>query len=82
MTKEGRRPKNNMSSTDEETTSSYYMLFQEYVYGERNSVSSPLQEHFKRQDASSSSMSSSGRSHGRGGPTAKLNLEEVLNVHV
>nr|KAJ0186514.1 hypothetical protein LSAT_V11C900465410 [Lactuca sativa] len=77
MIKEGRRPSNNMSPSDDETTSSYYMLFQEYAYGERNPVPSLIREHFRRQDTSSSSMSSSGRSHGRGGPSGKPSLEEM-----
>nr|KAJ0191292.1 hypothetical protein LSAT_V11C800447430 [Lactuca sativa] len=59
-------------------TSSYYMSLQEYVYGERKSVPSPVRDHFRRQDESSFSMSSSGRSHGRGGRSGKPSLEEVL----
>nr|KAJ0222219.1 hypothetical protein LSAT_V11C200092620 [Lactuca sativa] len=78
MTKEGRRPRHSMSPSDDEMTSSYYMSCQEYVYGERNSVSSLVQDHFRRQDESSSSMSSSGRSHCRVGRNGKPNLEEVL----
>nr|KAJ0195764.1 hypothetical protein LSAT_V11C700363650 [Lactuca sativa] len=39
---------------------------------------SPIRDHFRRQDESSSSMSSSGRSHCRGGRSGKPNLEEVL----
>nr|KAJ0193871.1 hypothetical protein LSAT_V11C800403240 [Lactuca sativa] len=35
-------------------------------------------DHFRRQVESSSSMSSSGRSHGRGGRNGKPNLEEML----
>nr|KAJ0194893.1 hypothetical protein LSAT_V11C700368580 [Lactuca sativa] len=49
-----------------------------YVYGERNSVPSPMRDHFRRQDESTSSMSSSGRSHGRGGHSEKPSLKEVL----
>nr|KAJ0187567.1 hypothetical protein LSAT_V11C900487170 [Lactuca sativa] len=78
MTKEGRRPRNNMSPSDDEMTSSYYMSFQNYVYGERNSVPSPVRDHFRRQEASSSSVSSSGRSHSKGGPSGKPSLEEVF----
>nr|KAJ0209200.1 hypothetical protein LSAT_V11C400170680 [Lactuca sativa] len=58
--------------------SSYYMSCQDYVYGERNSVPSPVRDHFRRQDESSSSISSSGRSHSRGGHSGKPSLEEVL----
>nr|KAJ0215524.1 hypothetical protein LSAT_V11C300132980 [Lactuca sativa] len=78
MKKEGRRPRNNMSPSDDEMTSSYYMSCQEYVYGERNSVPSPVRDHYRREDESSSSMSSIGRSHGRGGSSGKPSLEEVL----
>nr|KAJ0198911.1 hypothetical protein LSAT_V11C600324790 [Lactuca sativa] len=78
MLKEGQRPKNKMSSSDDEMTSTYYTSFQEYAYGERNSVPSPVRDHFRRQDESSSSMSSSGRSHGRGGRSGKPRLKEVL----
>nr|KAJ0184479.1 hypothetical protein LSAT_V11C900500400 [Lactuca sativa] len=78
MTKEGQRPRNNMSPSDDKMTSSYYMSCQEYVYGERNSVSSPVRDHFRRQNESSSSMSCSGCSHGRGEPSGKPSLEEVL----
>nr|KAJ0200816.1 hypothetical protein LSAT_V11C600333730 [Lactuca sativa] len=78
MTKEGRRPRHNTSPSDDEMTSSYYMSCQEYVYGERNSVPSPVRDHFRRQDKSSSNISSSGCSHGRGGRSGKPSLEEVL----
>nr|KAJ0207526.1 hypothetical protein LSAT_V11C500263170 [Lactuca sativa] len=80
---EGQPLRQNMLSSDGEMTSCYYMSFQEYVYGERKSVSSPVRDHFKRQDESSSSMSSSGRSHGRGRGSEKHNLDEVLKrLHV
>nr|KAJ0215496.1 hypothetical protein LSAT_V11C300103030 [Lactuca sativa] len=75
---DGQPPRQNMLPSDGEMTSCYYMSFQEYVYGERKSVPSPVRDHFRRQDESSSSMSSSGRSHGRGGRSGKHNLEEVL----
>nr|KAJ0192318.1 hypothetical protein LSAT_V11C800397380 [Lactuca sativa] len=78
VTKEGQRPRNKMSPSDDEMTSSYYMSLQEYVYGEWKSVSSQVRDHFRRQDESSSSMSSSGRSHGRCGRSGKPSLEEVL----
>nr|KAJ0223571.1 hypothetical protein LSAT_V11C200064120 [Lactuca sativa] len=71
-TQEGQQPINKMSSGDDA-----------YVYGEQKSVSSPVRDHFRRQDKSSSSMSSSGRSHGRGGHSGKASLEEVLKrLHV
>nr|KAJ0204305.1 hypothetical protein LSAT_V11C500296100 [Lactuca sativa] len=78
MIKVGQRPRNKMSLSDDEMTSSYFMLLQKYVYGERKSVPSPVRDHFRRQDESSSSMSSSGRSHGRDGRNGKPNLEEVF----
>nr|KAJ0189902.1 hypothetical protein LSAT_V11C800411890 [Lactuca sativa] len=80
---QGQPPRNRMSPSDDEMKSCYYMSFQEYVYGERKSVPSPVRDYFRRQDESSSSMSSSGRSHGRGGRSGKPNLEEVLKrLHV
>nr|KAJ0209371.1 hypothetical protein LSAT_V11C400177930 [Lactuca sativa] len=75
---EGLPPRQNMLPGDGEMTSSYYMSFQEYVYGEGKTVSSPVRDHFRRQDESSSSMSSSGRSHGRGRGSGRHNLDEVL----
>nr|KAJ0198131.1 hypothetical protein LSAT_V11C700352040 [Lactuca sativa] len=75
---EGQPSRQNMLPSDGEMTSCYYISFQEYVYGERKSVSSPVRDHFRRQDESSSSMSSNGRSHGRGRGSGKHNLEEVL----
>nr|KAJ0213350.1 hypothetical protein LSAT_V11C400219770 [Lactuca sativa] len=69
---QGQPPRQNMLPSDGEMTSCYYMSFQEYVYGEGKTVSSP------RQDESSSSMSSSGRSHSRGRGSGKHNLDEVL----
>nr|KAJ0207172.1 hypothetical protein LSAT_V11C500259060 [Lactuca sativa] len=75
---EGQPLRNKMSSNDDEMTSCYYMSFQEYVYGERKSVPSPVRDHFRRQDESSSSMSSIGRSHGRGVRSGKPSLEEVF----
>nr|KAJ0189333.1 hypothetical protein LSAT_V11C800438700 [Lactuca sativa] len=75
---EGQPPRKNMLPSDGEMTSCYYMPFQEYVYGERKPVPSPVREHFRRQDESLSSMSSSGRSHGRGRGSGKHNLDEVL----
>nr|KAJ0187197.1 hypothetical protein LSAT_V11C900489400 [Lactuca sativa] len=75
---EGQPPRQNMLPSDGEMTSCYYMSIQEYVYGERKSVPSPVRDHFRRQDESSSSMSSSGRSHGRGRGSWKHNLDEVL----
>nr|KAJ0193147.1 hypothetical protein LSAT_V11C800444170 [Lactuca sativa] len=74
----GQRLRNKMSSSDDEMTSSYHMSLQKYVYGERKSVPSLVRDHFRRQDESSSSMSSSGRYHGRGGHSGKPSLEEVL----
>nr|KAJ0188341.1 hypothetical protein LSAT_V11C900464840 [Lactuca sativa] len=62
----GQPPRQNMLPSDE------------YVHGERKSVPSPVRDHFRRQDESSSSMPSSGRSHGRGRGSGKHNLEEVL----
>nr|KAJ0189985.1 hypothetical protein LSAT_V11C800417690 [Lactuca sativa] len=70
--REGQPPRQNMLPSDGEMTSCYYMSFQEYVYGEGKTVPSP------RQDESSSSMSSSGRSHCRGRGSGKHNLDEVL----
>nr|KAJ0211056.1 hypothetical protein LSAT_V11C400199950 [Lactuca sativa] len=78
MTKEGQRPRHSMSPSDDETVSSYYMSFQEYVYGEQNSVPSPVRDHFRRQEESSSSISYSSRSHGRGGRSGKPSLEELV----
>nr|KAJ0208519.1 hypothetical protein LSAT_V11C500262870 [Lactuca sativa] len=78
MTKERQPLRKKMSPTDEEMTSSYYMSWQEYVYGERKSVPSPVRDNFRRQDESSSSTSSSGRSDGRSGRSGKPKLEEVL----
>nr|KAJ0210255.1 hypothetical protein LSAT_V11C400212810 [Lactuca sativa] len=75
---QGQPPRQNMLPSDSEMTSCYYMSFQEYVYGKRKSVSSPVRDHFRRQDESSSSMLSSGRSHGRGRGSGKQNLDEVL----
>nr|KAJ0222374.1 hypothetical protein LSAT_V11C200097360 [Lactuca sativa] len=75
---EGQPPRQNMLPSDGEMTSSYYMSFQEYVYGEGKAVPSPVRDHFRRQDESSSSMLSSGRSHGRGRGSGKHNLDEVL----
>nr|KAJ0205813.1 hypothetical protein LSAT_V11C500284660 [Lactuca sativa] len=75
---QGQPPRQNMLPGDGEMTSCYYMSFQEYVYGEGKAVSSPVRDHFKRQDESSCSMSSSGRSHGRGRGSEKHNLDEVL----
>nr|KAJ0208595.1 hypothetical protein LSAT_V11C400201430 [Lactuca sativa] len=63
---------------DGEMTSCYYMPFQEYVYGEGKAVPSLVRDHFRRQDESSSSMSSCGRSRGRGRGSGKHNLDEVL----
>nr|KAJ0225035.1 hypothetical protein LSAT_V11C100007910 [Lactuca sativa] len=59
-------------------SSSYYMSLQEYVYGEHKSVPSPVRDHFRRQDESSSNMVSSGHSHGRGERSGKPILKEVL----
>ncbi|XP_052626776.1 uncharacterized protein LOC128133401 [Lactuca sativa] len=68
---------------DGEMTSCYYMSFQEYVYGEGKAVPSSVRDHFRRKDESSSSMSSSGRSHGRDRGSGKHNLDEVLKrLHV
>nr|KAJ0219349.1 hypothetical protein LSAT_V11C300133980 [Lactuca sativa] len=79
----GQPPRQNMLPSDGEMTSCYYMSFQEYVYSERKSFSSPIRDHFRRQDESSSSMSSSDRSHGRGRGSGKHNLEEVLKrLHI
>nr|KAJ0191482.1 hypothetical protein LSAT_V11C800409240 [Lactuca sativa] len=75
---EGLPPRQNMLLGDGEMRSSYYMSFQEYVYGEGKTVPSPVRDHFRRQDESSSSMSSSGRSHGRGRGSGKHKLDEVL----
>nr|KAJ0204228.1 hypothetical protein LSAT_V11C500287120 [Lactuca sativa] len=75
---EGLRPRHSMSPNDDEMTTSYYMSCQKYVYGEQNSVPSPVRDHFRRQDESSSSISSSGHSHGRCGHSGKPSLEEVL----
>ncbi|XP_052626497.1 uncharacterized protein LOC111917441 isoform X1 [Lactuca sativa] len=75
---EGQPPRQNMLPGDGEMTSCYYMSFQEYVYGEGKTVPSPVRDHFRRQDESSSSMSSNGRSHGRGRGSGKHNLDEVL----
>nr|KAJ0195510.1 hypothetical protein LSAT_V11C700373550 [Lactuca sativa] len=74
----GQPPRQNMLPSDGEMTSCYYMSFQEYVYGERKPVPSLVRDHFRRQDESSSSMSSSGRSLGRGRGSGKHNLDEVL----
>ncbi|XP_052625609.1 uncharacterized protein LOC111912119 [Lactuca sativa] len=70
---EGLPPRQNMLPGDGEMTSFYYMSFQEYVYGEGKAVPSPVRDHFRRQDESSSSMSSSGRSHGR---VSQINYDE------
>ncbi|KAL7598019.1 hypothetical protein Lser_V15G26526 [Lactuca serriola] len=78
MTKERQPVRKKMLPTDEEMTSSYYMSWQEYVYGERKSVPSPVRDNFRRQDESSSSMLSSGRSYGRSGRSGKPKLDEVL----
>nr|KAJ0189927.1 hypothetical protein LSAT_V11C800433200 [Lactuca sativa] len=79
----GTTNKNKMSPSADEMTSSYYMAWEEYLYGERNSVPSPVRDHFRRQDESSSSMSSIDRSHGRGGRSGKPRLEEVLKrLHI
>nr|KAJ0216327.1 hypothetical protein LSAT_V11C300107230 [Lactuca sativa] len=75
---QGLPPRQNMLPGDGEMTSFYYMSFQEYVYGEGKAVPSPVRDHFRRQDESSSSMSSSGRSHGRGRDSGKHKLDEVL----
>nr|KAJ0215765.1 hypothetical protein LSAT_V11C300106510 [Lactuca sativa] len=56
---QGQPPRQNMLPGDGEMTSCYYMSFQEYVYGEGKAVPSPVRDHFRRQDESSSSMSSS-----------------------
>nr|KAJ0205931.1 hypothetical protein LSAT_V11C500242790 [Lactuca sativa] len=50
----------------------------QYVYGERKSVPPTVRDQFRRQDEFSSSMSSSGRCHGRGRGSGKHNLDEVL----
>nr|KAJ0186716.1 hypothetical protein LSAT_V11C900471570 [Lactuca sativa] len=78
MTKDGQPVRKKMSPTDEEITSSYYMSWQEYVYSERKSVPSSVRDNFRRQDESSSSMSSSGRSHYRSGRSGKPKLDEIL----
>ncbi|KAL7594372.1 hypothetical protein Lser_V15G27863 [Lactuca serriola] len=78
LIREGLPPRQNMLPGDGEMTSSYYMSFQEYVYGEGKAVPSPVRDHFRRQDESSSSMLSSGRSHGRGRGSGKHKLDEVL----
>nr|KAJ0217895.1 hypothetical protein LSAT_V11C300127150 [Lactuca sativa] len=75
---EGQPPRQNMLPSDGEMTSCYYMLFQEYVYGEGKAVPSPVRENLRRQDEYSSSMSSGGHSHGRGRGSRKHNLDEVL----
>nr|KAJ0218626.1 hypothetical protein LSAT_V11C300119600 [Lactuca sativa] len=75
---EGQPPRQNMLPSDGEMTSCYYMSFQEYVYGEWKPVQCLVWDHFRRQAESSSSMSSSGRSHGRGRGSRKHNLDEVL----
>nr|KAJ0188898.1 hypothetical protein LSAT_V11C900483480 [Lactuca sativa] len=75
---EGQPPRQNMLPGDGEMTSCYYMSYQEYIYGEGKTVPSPVRDHFRRQDESSSSMSSSGRSHDRGRGSGKHNLDEVL----
>nr|KAJ0211975.1 hypothetical protein LSAT_V11C400164980 [Lactuca sativa] len=79
----GQPPRQNMLPGDGEMTSCYYMSFQEYVYGEGKAVPSSVRDHFRRKDESSSSMSSSGRSHGRDRGSGKHNLDEVLKrLHV
>nr|KAJ0227021.1 hypothetical protein LSAT_V11C100017730 [Lactuca sativa] len=75
---EGQTPRQNMLPSDGEMTSCYYMSFQEYVYGEGKPVPSSVRDHFRRQDESSSSISSSGCSHGRGRGSEKHNLDDVL----
>nr|KAJ0207278.1 hypothetical protein LSAT_V11C500247110 [Lactuca sativa] len=61
-------------------TKNIFLLYscQEYVYDEPHLVSSPVQNHFRRQDKSSCSVSSSGLSHGRGGRSGKPRLEEFV----
>nr|KAJ0187032.1 hypothetical protein LSAT_V11C900505150 [Lactuca sativa] len=71
---QGQPPRNRTSLSDDEMTSCYYMSFKEYVYGEQKSVSSPMRDHFRTQDESSSS----GRSHGRGGRSGKPSLKELF----
>nr|KAJ0194658.1 hypothetical protein LSAT_V11C700385420 [Lactuca sativa] len=75
--KKGQPPRRNMLPSDGEMTSCYYMSFQVYVYGERKSVPSPIRDHFRRQDESSSSISFSGRSHGRGRGSMSLRSENL-----
>nr|KAJ0203398.1 hypothetical protein LSAT_V11C500256300 [Lactuca sativa] len=75
---EGQPPRQNMLLSDGEMTSCYYMSFQKYAYSEGKAVPSLVRDHFRRQDESSSSMSFSGRSHGRGRDSGKNNLDEVL----
>nr|KAJ0210663.1 hypothetical protein LSAT_V11C400194670 [Lactuca sativa] len=77
----GQPPRQNMLPSDGDMTSCYYMSFQEYVYGERKSVPFLVRDHFRRQDEFSSSMSSSGRSHGRGERSEKHNLEVLKRLH-
>nr|KAJ0214681.1 hypothetical protein LSAT_V11C400225210 [Lactuca sativa] len=77
MKKEGRRLRHSMTLTDDERKSSYYMSYQEYVYGKPHSVPSTVRNNFRRQDESSCSVSSSGRLHGRGGRSGKPRSEEL-----
>nr|KAJ0190412.1 hypothetical protein LSAT_V11C800438490 [Lactuca sativa] len=73
----GRRPRYSMTPSDDERRSSYYMSFQEYVYGELHYVPSPVRNHFRRQDESSCSVSSSGRSRDKGGQSGKPSLQQL-----
>nr|KAJ0223733.1 hypothetical protein LSAT_V11C200067630 [Lactuca sativa] len=75
----GRRPRHRMIPNDEEIRSSYYMSCQEYVYGEPLSVPSPIRKHFRKQDESSCTLWSSGRSEARARQSGKPSLEELAN---
>nr|KAJ0219198.1 hypothetical protein LSAT_V11C300119230 [Lactuca sativa] len=55
-----RRPGHKMTPSEEETRKSYYLSCLEYVFGEPTLVPSLMQKHFRRQEESSYSLSSSG----------------------
>lgn len=68
-----------MILSEEKTKKSYYLSCLEYVFGEPTSVPSPVRKHFRRQEESSSSLSSSGRSEARARQSGKPSIEHLVD---
>ena len=68
-----------MTPSDEESRSSYYLSCLQYVGGATPSIPSPVRTQFRRQEQSSSSLSSSGRSDFLGRGTRGRRYEELAS---